>query len=160
MKQVMREMEGGEGRNINSIISSHSHSQVGLDELQQSQEQQQQQYQESSNDDFLNQMFSNISNISNCSWPPTPHDIPSPSSNPNTNNNNNNTSNNPTPSPTPNIAGLQQMNEVTAKSLLLQHQQQFLMSRRPPGDAPPELLPSLFKSPVCIYVFMYVYICI
>ncbi|KAL2903779.1 Transcription factor bHLH66 [Bienertia sinuspersici] len=133
-----REMEGG----INPVIAHSRTTQVGMEELQQQSEeqQQQQQYQDSQNDDFLNQM---LSNISNCSWPPTPHEMPSPSSNPN-NNGNNSTTNNPNSNP--NIGPFdeaslvsklrqQQMNEVTAKSMLLQHQQQFLMSRRSAGDA-------------------------
>lgn len=132
---------------------SHSHCQVSLDDLQQngeSQSQQQHQYQESQNDDFLDQM---LSTIPNCSWPPTPHDLPSPTSNPNL-------SLKPGDSPPDDrevaaaafqypfdeaslVSKLrqqqhqQQMNEVTAKSLLLQHQQQFLLSRRSPGDTAP-----------------------
>ncbi|KNA24208.1 hypothetical protein SOVF_017560 [Spinacia oleracea] len=140
-------MEGG------GMQHSHSHCQVSLDDLQQngeSQSQQQHQYQESQNDDFLDQM---LSTIPNCSWPPTPHDLPSPTSNPNL-------SLKPGDSPPDDrevaaaafqypfdeaslVSKLrqqqhqQQMNEVTAKSLLLQHQQQFLLSRRSPGDTAP-----------------------
>ncbi|KMT07370.1 hypothetical protein BVRB_6g149960 [Beta vulgaris subsp. vulgaris] len=162
----MREMEGGGG---GRGIISHPHS---LEELQQSQQQQQQngqqpqsqqQYRESQNDDFLEQM---LSNIPNCSWPPTPHDLPSPTSNPNNSNPNSNIALKPGDSPPddPESAAAaaaaavafhypfdeaslvsklrhQQMNEVTAKSLLLQHQQQFLLSRRTPGDSSPGMLP-------------------
>lgn len=141
----------------------HSHCQVSLDELQANgesqsqQQQQQQQYQESQNDDFLDQM---LSTIPNCSWPPTPHDLPSPSSNPNpTTANNLSLKSGDSPPDEPDASAAfhypfdesslvsklrqqqHQINEVTAKSLLMQHQQQFLLSRRSPGDTAPGMLP-------------------